>query len=552
MQYGCGMQPATYSVNTRISSTLLGTLWLAVVGLLSLPVLSVVGTSLLPDNAAWSVLLEMTRTVLPSYAGTSIGLCVLVAIGVISAGTVTAALVTLFDFPFRKILEWTLLLPLAMPAYVVAYAYTDFLQYSGPLQSWLRAEWGLQGRLLPDIRSLGGAAVVLTLTLYPYVYLLARAALSDRATHLMEAARLLGASLFERTVRVALPMARPAIAAGTALALMETLADFGVSSYFGIQTFATGIYKAWIVLDNRIAAAQLATVLLIVVAVVLHLETRAQAQMRFASSRGYRRANESRPMKLRGIWALVALILCSLPVLLGFVAPVTIISLAYFEADPANIPFERFLAWTTNSLTLGLLTAVLAVAVALALSATARLRPGFAADWAVRLTGLGYAVPGVVIVVGLLLPLGWLQAAAPHWGVGFWLTGTALGLVWAYLTRFSAVALQSIQSGYARMTPQLDDSARMLGASGWRLLVQVHAPQLKKPLAVAALLVLVDVMKELPATLALRPFNSDTLAVMAYQLARDERLGEAALPSLALVVAGLLPVILLSRTLRDK
>jgi iron(III) transport system permease protein len=272
--------------------------------------------------------------------------------------------------------------------------------------------------------------------------------------------------------------------------------------------------------------------------------------MRFASSRGDRNASESQPIRLHGKWALLALILCALPVLLGFVAPVLIMLIAYAAADPTSVPLGRFISWTSNSLALGLSTAFLAVAMALALAANARLRPGRLAVWAVRLTSLGYAVPGVVIVVGLLLPLGWLQAVAPHWGMGFWLTGTFLGLIWAYLTRFVAVALQSVQSGYARMTPQMDDSARMLGASGWRLLARVHIPQLKKPLAAAGLLVMVDVMKELPATLVLRPFNSDTLAVMAYQLARDERLGEAALPSLALVVVGLLPVVLLSRTLR--
>lgn len=541
---------STHLPATGRSVPVLGLVWCCMVFLLALPVISVMASWLTPDAYAWDALRAMAATVLPSYALTSMALCALVALGVISAGTVSAALVTLFDFPLRKTLEWALLLPLAMPAYVVAYAYTDFLQYSGPLQTWLRSQWGLQGAVLPDVRSTGGAAVVLTLTLYPYVYLLARAALADRATHLMEAARLLGASLGQRVFNVALPMARPAIAAGTALALMETLADFGVSSYFGIQTFATGIYKAWIVLDNRLAAAQLATILLLVVALVLHLELRAQAKMRFASSRPGRAALESPPLQLRGIWAFIALILCAMPVLMGFVLPVAIMVHAYLGADPTTIPLDRFVDWTVNSVRLGLLTAVLAVGLALTLAATSRLRPGRLSLWAVRLTGLGYAVPGVVIVVGLLLPLGWVQSVVPHWGLGFWLTGTSVGLVWAYLSRFVAVALQSVQSGYARISPQLDDSARMLGASGWRMLLRVHAPQLKKPLAVAALLVLVDVMKELPATLVLRPFNSDTLAVMAYQLARDERLGEAALPSMTLVLAGLLPVILLSRTLR--
>ena len=242
---------------------------LAVLALmLALPVSTVLFSWAQWNDASASILAEMASTVLPDYVGTSLLMCVLVSVGVISMGTVSAAAVTLFDFPMRSSLEWALLLPLAMPAYVVAYAYTDYLQFSGPLQSSIRAAFGLEGRVFPEVRNVWGAACVFTLALFPYVYLLARTALSERANHLMEAARLLGAPLSRRILRVALPLARPAIAAGTALALMETLADFGVSSYFGIQTFTAGIYKAWLVMDNRIAAEQLATLLLVVVIVL--------------------------------------------------------------------------------------------------------------------------------------------------------------------------------------------------------------------------------------------------------------------------------------------
>jgi len=466
-------------------------------------------------------------------------------------GTVSAAAVSLFDFPMRRSLEWALLLPLAMPAYVVAYAYTDYLQFSGPLQTSVRAAFGVEGRVFPEVRTVWGAACVFTLTLYPYVYLLARAALSDRANHLMEAARLLGAPLARRILRVALPLARPAIAAGTALALMETLADFGVSSYFGIQTFTTGIYKAWLAMDNRIAAAQLATVLLIVVVAVLAAEQRAQSRLRFSSARADHRSAESKALKLHGLPALVAVGLCGLPVLFGFFLPVLFMLRALLQDDGLmNLPWARFVQWALTSLSLGSMTALLAVGAALLLAAQARLYPNWLTRQVVGIVSLGYAVPGAVVVVGLLLPVGWVQAAWPQSSIGYWLTATVLGLVWAYLVRFVAVALQSVQSGYARVPASLDDSARMLGTSGFALVRRVHWPLLKKPLAAAALLVLVDVMKELPATLVLRPFNTDTLAVMAYQLARDERLGEAALPSLALVLVGLLPVILLSRTVR--
>jgi iron(III) transport system permease protein len=439
-----------------------------------------------------------------------------------------------------------------MPAYVVAYAYTDFLQYSGPLQTWLRAATGLEGRVFPEIRNTAGAAWVLTFALYPYVYLLARTALSERAAHLMEAARLLGAPLSRRIREVALPLARPAVAAGVALALMETLADFGVASYFGIQTFTAGIYKAWLAMDNRIAAAQLATLLLGFVALLLWLEHRSRARLRFVSSRLARQADaEARPVALRGGRLLVAWAVCALPLVMGFIAPV-LFMLRPLIGESAELPWERFWGWAGNSVRLGLISAVLAVALALLLAYALRRLPDALTRAVVWLAGLGYAVPGAVIVVGLLLPVGWVQARWPDAGAAYWVTATSLGLVWAYLVRFVAVALQSLQSGYARIPASLDDSARMLGSGGWGLLSRVHWPLLHRSAVAATLLVFVDVMKELPATLVLRPFNSDTLAVVAYQLARDERLGEAALPSLALVLVGLIPVLLLSRTLRDK
>jgi iron(III) transport system permease protein len=501
-------------------------------------------------NQSRQILAEMSRTVLPDYAWTTLRLCVMVGLGVMLVGLASAAAVTLFEFPGRRVFEWALLLPLAMPAYVVAYAYTDFLQFSGPLQTALRAGLGLEGRVFPEVRSLGGAAWVFTFSLYPYVYLLARTALGERATHLMEAARLLGAPLSRRIRVVALPLARPAVAAGIALALMETLADFGVSSYFGIQTFTAGIYKAWLSMDNRIAAAQLATMLLALVAVLMGLEHRAQRRMRFAAPQGSRAgSSEAQPIVLAGWLQWLAVGVCLAPVLAGFVLP-TLFMLRPLAADWSLLSWGQFIAWSLNSIRLSAITSVLAVAVALVLAFGLRRAPDWWTRVAAQLASLGYAIPGAVIVVGLLLPVGWLQAVAPQSSVGYYMTATSLGLVWAYLVRFCAVALQSVQSGYTRIPVSFDDSARMLGTGDAGLLRRVHWPLLKRSTAAAALLVFVDVMKELPATLVLRPFNSDTLAVVAYQLARDERLGEAALPSLALVLVGLIPVLLLSRTLR--
>ena len=530
----------------RLHDLLLLTLGL----LLLVPVGGVLVSWLQWDAQSASILAGLASTVLPSYAVASLVLCVAVAAGVALVGVATAAAVTLFDFPGRRTFEWALLLPLAMPAYVTAYAYTDFLQFGGPLQSWIRATFGLQGRVFPEVRSLSGAAWVFVFSLYPYVYLLARTALGERASHLMEAARLLGAPLRRRILQVALPLARPAVAAGVALALMETLADFGVSSYFGIQTFSTGIYKAWLAMDNRVAAAQLATTLLAVVAVLLWLEHRAQQRMRFAAARADRTGSaEAQPIALHGGRRVAAWVVCAVPVLMGFVLPVAFM-LRPLAADWSVLPWDRFVQWALNSMRLGALSAVLAVSVAVLLVFSLRQRGDALTRGVVRVAGMAYAVPGAVIVVGLLLPVGWLQQVAPQAPTVYWVTGTVLGVVWAYLVRFMSVALQSVQSGYARIPASLDDSARMLGTSGWRLLARVHWPLLKRSTIAAGLLVFVDVMKELPATMVLRPFNTDTLAVVAYQLARDERLGEVALPSLALVLVGLIPVMLLSRTLR--
>ena len=517
---------------------------------LSLPVLALVGSWTQWNAESAQILREMAATVLPEYLWVTVQLVVMVGIGVVAMGVPAAVLVTVFDFRGRRAFEWLLLLPLAMPAYVTAYAYTDFLQFSGPLQTWLRATFGLEGRLLPEVRSVWGAAWVFSFSLYPYVYLLARTALAERAPQLMEAARLLGASLPRRLREVALPMARPALAAGTALALMEVLADYGVSAYFGIQTFTAGIYKAWLSMDNRIAAAQLATVLLALVMVLLWLEQRAQRRLRFAGSATARASSsEARPIELRGARGALAWVLCLLPVLMGFVLPVGFM-LRPLSADWSVLPWDRFLQWTWNSVRLGSITALLAVAAAWFLAYSLRRAATWPRRWAAQVISLGYAVPGAVIVVGMLLPVGWLQARWPESGVGALVTVTIWGLVWAYLVRFVAVALQSMQAGYARLPRSLDESARMLGAGGVEVAARVHWPLLRRASFAAALLVFVDVMKELPATIVLRPFNTDTLAVVANQLARDERLGEAALPSLALVLVGLVPVILLSRTLR--
>ena len=525
--------------------------------LLALPVLGVLAAWFAIDAAALAVLKHQAQTVLPDYALQSLLLAGGVGLGVMLLGSATAAAVTLFDFPGRRVFEWALLLPLAMPAYVLAYAWTDALQFSGPLQSGLRQvlgpAFGVTGALWPDVRSLPFAVLLFVLCLYPYVYLLARTALGERAVRLMEAARLLGAPMRRRVLEVALPMARPAIAAGTALALMETLADYGVGSYFGLTTFSTGIYKAWLVMNDRVAAAQLAAVLLLVVAAVLMAERAAQRRLRFAGSRTAAPGADARPLVLHGAAAAGAMLLCALPVLLGFVLPVAwLMRMLWQEAQFSEfgLPLARFAQWTLSSFKLAAAAALAATALALALAFALRQRQSRWLPPAARVLSLGYAVPGAVIAIGILLPMGWVQSRWPDAGAAALVTGTVFGLLYAYLVRFSAVALQSVEAGYARLPLSIDETARLLGSGARRLFTELHLPLLRRSAGAAALLVFVDVMKELPATLVLRPFGSDTLAVVAYNLARDERLAEAALPSLAIVAVGLIPVILLSRALR--
>ena len=522
--------------------------------LLALPVLAVLGAWVALDAAGIEALRHQWQTVLPQYALNSLLLALAVGLGVAVVGGGTALLVTLFDFPLRRTFEWALLLPLAMPAYVLAYATTDALQYSGALQMALRAATGATGALWPDVRSLWGAALLFVFCLYPYIYLLTRAALVERAVQLMEAARLLGAGTSRRVRKVALPLARPAIAAGVALALMETLADYGVGSYYGLQTFTTGIYKAWLVMNDSNAAAQLASTLLFVIAVLLWLERRARRRLRFAGSAVTPAAsNEAKPIGLTGIRAALAFAACAAPVALGFVLPVLVLLRLFGQelaSADAHFPLARFARSATVSVELAAIAALLAALLAAAFLFALRTRPSLSLRWAVRVISLGYAVPGAVIAVGVLIPLTWLQQRMPQWSASALVTGTVFGVLYAYQVRFSAVALQSLEAGYARIPPSVDETARMLGVSRWRILLELHVPLLRRATLASLLLVFVDVMKELPATLLLRPFNSDTLAVVAYQLARDERLGEAALPSLAIVLVGLVPVVLLSRAIR--
>ncbi|MCK6424055.1 MAG: iron ABC transporter permease [Burkholderiaceae bacterium] len=530
-------------------------LWLALLAaaLVAAPLLSV-GSNVLVGGTGgtWA---HLAATVLPDYIASTLWLCLWVGLGVSALGVGSAWLVTRHEFPGRASFEWLLVLPLAMPAYVIAYAYTDLLQFVGPVQSWLRATfgWTRADYWFPDVRSLGGAAAMFTLVLYPYVYMLARTAFLERAGGMIEVGRSLGLSPFRAFVRLSLPMARPAIAGGVALALMETLADYGTVSYFAVQTFTTGIYRAWFSLGDRVAAAQLALLLLAFVVAVLAFERVSRGGRRYHDTTLRRRGGHRLP--LRGPKALLAVAACLAPLLAGFVLPALVLLQLARSDEEAQLGL-RFFTLAGNSVLVAGSTALLAVALALLIGYAARVHRGEAARWAHRIAGLGYALPGSVIAVGVLIPVTRLDHAIADavqalGGArpGLLLTGSIAALVYACLVRYLTAAMQAVDEGLGRITPSMDHAARSLGLTAAQTLRRVHLPMLRGSALTAALLVFIDVMKELPATLVMRPFNFDTLATQAYTLASDERLAEAAVPALAIVAVGLLPMVLLCRSI---
>jgi iron(III) transport system permease protein len=524
---------------------------LAVAALAAVPILAVGGNVFATGTGeTW---LHLAQTVLPEYVANTLKLVAGVAIGVIFGGVATAWLTVMHDFPGRRIFEWALILPLAMPAYVMAYAYTDLLQFVGPVQSWLRGTfgWHKDDYWFPDVRSVGGAIVMFAFVLYPYVYMLARAAFLERASGLLEVARTFGYGPWASFFKVSLPLSRPAVAAGAALALMETLADYGTVSYFAVQTFTTGIYRAWFSLGDRIAAAQLSAALLGFVILVLLLERMSRGQARFHDTTGRNRPFPGR--RLKGIKAAAAVALCAAPMLIGFLLPAGILLKLALGEESTQFG-ERFLHLARNSFVLAAVTAALAVGLAVLLAYASRMNRGRLPQMLNRLVGLGYAVPGSVIAVGVLIPVtrldNWIgttleAAVGIHPGLLF--TGGIAALIYGYLVRFLAVALHSVDASLGKITRSMDDAARILGCGRGATLARVHVPLLRGSLLTAGLLVFVDVMKELPATLVMRPFDFDTLATQTYTLAADERLAEASVAALAIVAVGLLPLILLSR-----
>lgn len=512
----------------------------AIAGILSIPVLIVAFQIFTPAGEIWD---HIASTVLYRYASNTLWLMAGVGAGVFVVGTGTAWLVTMCEFPGRRAFEWLLLLPFAIPAYVIAYAYTGVLDFAGPVQTLLREIFGWSSRAdywFPDIRTLGGAVTVMTLVLYPYVYLLARSAFLEQSICALEVSRTLGASGWRSFSRVALPMARPSIVTGLALALMETLNDFGTVQHFAIDTFTAGIYRTWLGMGEQAAAAQLAAILMSIVFALILLERWSRGEARYHQATQTWRVLPR--YRLRGWRRIGTSVACGAPVALGFAVPILMLSVWTTE----NLEWidARFVSAAWNSFVLAGATAVLAVAFALLLAYSQRLHPTRTGQFATRVAAMGYAVPGAVIAVGILIAFSWLRTST-----GLLLSGTVLALIFAYLVRFLAVSLNTVEAGLGRITRNMDGAARTLGLGPMGVLGRVHMPIMRASILTAATLIFVDVMKELPATLIIRPFNFDTLAVRVFELASDELLAEAAPGALAIVAVGIVPVLILCRAI---
>ncbi|WP_333607176.1 ABC transporter permease [Arsukibacterium sp.] len=518
--------------------------------LLALPVLMVFASLFSPQWELWA---HLRATVLADYVINSLVLAFGVGLGALLLGTGSAWLVANYQFAGRRVLEWLLLLPLAMPAYIIAYTYTGMLDFAGPVQSALREQfdWRFGDYWFPEIRSLGGAIIMLSLVLYPYVYMLARTAFREQSASLLEASRTLGLTPRQHFWQVALPLARPAILIGTALAMMEAFADYGTVQYFGVNTFTTGIFRTWFGMGNQLAAAQLAAMLSSFVLLLLILERWSRRKIRYFHQ-GQKHSSVARRQLSRPRQCIV-LALCLLPATLGFGLPAWQLLSWALQSWHTTLD-QQFARLVWNSFSLAAMAAVLSVLLALLFAYAKRLRRDPWVRLPVQFAALGYAIPGTVIAIGVMLPLAWfdrhVDLLAEQWfGVrtGLLLSGTIFALLLAYSVRFLAVSLHSVEAGLERIKPSMDNAARSLGLSPFQVLKKVHVPLLRGSVLTALLLVFVDVLKELPATLILRPFNFNTLAVRTYELASDERLADAALPALAIVLVSLLPVMLLAR-----
>ncbi|MEC8483173.1 MAG: iron ABC transporter permease [Pseudomonadota bacterium] len=534
---------------SRVSLLKVSAILIALV--LAVPVLIIAINIFLGGSDVWQ---HLYNTLLFDYVSNSFLLMLGVTFGTLVMGVPAAWLTSVCEFRGRSLFSWALLLPLAMPAYIIAYTYTGLFDFAGPVQTFIRDTTGLgYGEYwFFEMRSLGGAITMLSLVLYPYVYLMSRAAFLEQSANTLEVCRTLGYSAPQAFIRLALPMARPAIVAGVTLAMMETLADYGTVQYFGVTTFTTGIMRTFYGFGDLAAASQLAGILLLFVAVLIFTERYSRRKISYHAS-GLRKASQ-RKVELRGRYGLAAWLVCAIPVIAGFVIPAGVLLFwALFEAETVGWDFIQ-LSW--NSFYLAALAALITVSLALVLAYAGRLHPTKGVQTAIVTSGMGYALPGTIIAIGVIVPLAWIDHRIIDWvkytfdqKIGLFFSGTIIALLLAYTVRFMAVSLGSVQSGLGKVKPSMDMAGRSLGCSSAEVLRRIHVPLLKSSVLTALLIVFVDVLKELPATLILRPFNFNTLAVRAFELASDERLVDAAPASLMIVAVGLIPVILLSRSI---
>ncbi len=526
----------------------LGTVVIAL--LATLPVLAVIALAFGPGDDIWN---HLVSTVLGDYVTTTLLLMVGVGAGTLVIGIGTAWLVTMCRFPGRRIFEWALLLPMAVPAYVIAYVYTDLLEFAGPVQGALRNAFGWASKRdywFPEIRSLGGAISMMTLVLYPYVYLLSRAAFLEQSTCVLEVSRTLGRGPWRSFFSVALPLARPSIVIGLSLVLMETLNDFGTVDFFAVPSFTLGIFDVWMNMNNIGGASQLASLLLLFVITLIVLERFARRRQRFHHTTTKYKALPG--YRLAGRLGWLAFLVCALPVILGFLLPSYVLGdLAIQFFDEAASP--AVLGHALNSIMLASLAAVLAVGIGIFMAYGVRLYGGKLLKTMTRLASMGYAVPGSVLAVGVIVSLSTLDnnidafmRATFGFSTGLIFSGTIAAVTFGYLVRFLALSFGTVEASLGKITPNMDGAARTLGHGPFSTLRRVHIPLMKTSVLTAGLLVFVDVMKELPMTVILRPFNFQTLATFVHQWASDEQLGQASLAALAIVVSGIVPVILLS------
>ncbi|WP_420549166.1 ABC transporter permease [Curvivirga sp.] len=526
----------------------------AIAGFVLLPVVAIIWLAFNPEENIWPHLIS---TMLPRYVSNTLILMLGVGAGTITGGVMCAWFVTMCNFPGKRIFEWALLLPLAMPAYVVAYVYTDLLEYAGPVQTSLRYvfDWKLKSEYwFPDIRTHGGAIAMLSLVLYPYVYMLTRAAFLQQSVCVLEAGRVLGRSPWVCFWSVALPLARPALVVGTALAMMETLNDFGTIDFFAVHTLTAGIFDVWLNMSNIGGAAQIALVMLLFVIGLLWIERASRKGQKYHSTTTRYKALPG--YQLQGWHKYFAIVACSSPILFGFLIPAG--TLAFYAARRFEESWtSEFFGYALNSLFLSSSAAMLVIVVGVFMAYAVRLSGQKSLKTATRLASVGYAMPGAVLAIGVLIPfagfdnfLDGQMRSLFNVSTGLLLSGTVIAIIFAYTVRFLTVGMGGVETGLAKVTPNMDDASRMLGEGPLGTLRRVHFPLIRGGLLGGAILVFVDSMKELPATLILRPFNYDTLATYVYQFASDELLEECALGALTIVIAGILPVILLSRSIR--